>query len=60
MLAIAFSLLPVIAFLCALHAIDTYKLLTLRRILIAIAAGIGAALLTMPLENGLAPSPRNC
>src|SRR5258708_25933521 len=50
MLAVALSLLPVVAFLCALHAIDTYKLLTLRRILIAIAAGIGAALLTLPVN----------
>jgi RsiW-degrading membrane proteinase PrsW (M82 family) len=53
MLAIALSLLPVIAFLCALHALDTYKLLTLRRILIAIAAGIGAALLTFPVNTFL-------
>src|SRR5260370_42286648 len=50
-LAIALSLFPVIAFLCALHALDTYKLLTLRRILIAIAAGIGAALLTWPINT---------
>src|SRR5258708_21368594 len=50
MLAVALSLLPVVAFLCALHAIDTYKLLTLRRILIAIAAGIGAVLLTLPVN----------
>src|SRR5216684_5990946 len=53
MLAVALSILPVIAFLCALHALDTYKLLTLRRILIAIAAGIGAALLTLPLNTFL-------
>src|SRR5258708_20067917 len=53
MLAVALSILPVIAFLCALHAIDTYKLLTLRRILIAIAAGIGAALLTLPINSFL-------
>lgn len=50
-LALALSLLPVIAFLCALHALDTYKLLTFRRILIAIAAGIGAALFTMPINT---------
>jgi RsiW-degrading membrane proteinase PrsW (M82 family) len=50
-LAVALSLVPVIAFLCALHALDTYKLLTLRRILIAIVAGIGAALLTLPINT---------
>ncbi len=50
-LALTLSLLPVIVFLCALHALDTYKLLTFRRILIAIAAGIGAALLTLPLNT---------
>ena len=49
-LAVSLSLLPVIAFLCTLHALDTYKLLTLRRILTAIAAGIGAALLTLPVN----------
>jgi RsiW-degrading membrane proteinase PrsW (M82 family) len=51
LLAGALSLLPVIAFLCALHALDTYKLLTLRRVLVAIAAGIGAALLTVPINT---------
>src|SRR5260370_4378032 len=50
MLAVALSIVPVIAFLCALHSIDTYKLLTLRRILIAIAAVIGAARLTLPVN----------
>ena len=44
-LAIVFSLAPVVAFLGALHALDTYKLISLRKILAPIAAGSVAALL---------------
>ena len=50
-LAIVLSLVPVVAFLCALHALDTYKLLALRKILIAIAAGSGAALAALPANT---------
>ncbi len=50
-LAIALSLVPVVAFLCALRALDTYKLLALGRILTAVAAGIGAALLALPVNT---------
>lgn len=52
-LAIALSLTPVVAFLCALHALDTYKLLSLRRILAAIAAGSAAALTALPINTFL-------
>lgn len=52
-LAIAFSLVPVVAFLCALRTLDTYKLLALRRILTAIVAGSGAALAALPVNTFL-------
>jgi len=38
------SLLPVLVFLFALELIDTYKLLTLRRVLTSVAVGCGVAL----------------
>jgi RsiW-degrading membrane proteinase PrsW (M82 family) len=50
-LAIVLSLVPVVAFLCALRTLDTYKLLTLRRILTAVAAGSGAALAALPVNT---------
>jgi RsiW-degrading membrane proteinase PrsW (M82 family) len=50
-LAILLSLVPVVAFLFALRALDTYKLLALGRILTAVAAGIGAALIALPLNT---------
>jgi RsiW-degrading membrane proteinase PrsW (M82 family) len=54
-LAILLSLVPVVAFLFALRALDTYKLLALGRILTAVAAGIGAALLALPANTLLYP-----
>src|SRR5437667_12705187 len=50
-LAIVLSLVPVVAFLCVLHALDTYKLLAFRKILIAIAAGSSAALAALPANT---------
>jgi protease PrsW len=42
-LAVVLSLVPVVAFLCALRALDTYKLLPLGRILTSVGVGSGAA-----------------
>jgi len=50
-LAIVFSLVPVVAFLCALHALDTFKLLPLRKTLYPIVAGSAAALLAYPVNT---------
>jgi protease PrsW len=50
-LATILSLVPVVAFLCALRTLDTYKLLALRRILVAIAAGCGAAIVAFFANN---------
>jgi len=50
-LAVVLSLVPVIAFLGALRTLDTYKLVTLRRIFTAIAAGCGAALVALPINT---------
>jgi len=50
-LAIVLSLVPVVAFLWALRALDTYKLLALGRILTAVAAGTLAALLAFPANT---------
>ncbi len=50
-LAIILSLVPVVAFLCALRTLDTYKLLALRRILTAIVAGSGAAIAALPVNT---------
>ncbi len=45
------SLVPVIAFLISLNALDTYRLLTLRSIVSAIAAGCAAAAISYPLNS---------
>jgi RsiW-degrading membrane proteinase PrsW (M82 family) len=50
-LATVLSLVPVVAFLCALRTLDTYKLLALRRILTAIVAGSGAAVAALPVNS---------
>lgn len=42
--AFAVSVLPVFLFLCALVLVDSYKLISLRAILFAVAAGVAAAL----------------
>jgi RsiW-degrading membrane proteinase PrsW (M82 family) len=42
--ALLLSLAPVVAFLLGLHALDTYRLLTFRRVLIAVLYGGAAAL----------------
>jgi protease PrsW len=55
-LAIILSLVPVVAFLCALRLLDTYKLLSLRRILIAIMAGSAAAVVAFFANNLLVAS----
>jgi len=46
-LATILSLVPVVAFLAALLLLDSYKLLSLQRILVALAAGIAAALVAL-------------
>jgi RsiW-degrading membrane proteinase PrsW (M82 family) len=52
-LAIILSLVPVVAFLCALRTLDTYKLLSFRRIVIAIFAGSCTALAAFPINTFL-------
>src|SRR5262245_17284992 len=44
--ALLLSLVPVIAFLVALRALDTYRLLSLKRVMMAVAAGAVAAMLS--------------
>ncbi len=50
-LAASLSFIPVVAFLFGLNALDTYKLLTFRRVLLAVAAGCVAALFCYPLNT---------
>ena len=49
--ALPLSLAPVIAFLLGLIALDTYRLLTLRRVVGAVAAGCLAALVCYPINS---------
>jgi len=47
------SLLPVLIFLFALELIDTYKLLTLRRVLRTVAVGCGVAIICYALNTAI-------
>ncbi len=47
------SLLPVLIFLFALELIDTYKLLTLRRVLVSVAVGCGVAIVCYALNTAV-------
>ncbi|HTR38818.1 MAG TPA: PrsW family glutamic-type intramembrane protease [Bryobacteraceae bacterium] len=47
------SLLPVLIFLFALELIDTYKLLTLRRVLVSVAVGCGVAVVCYALNTAV-------
>lgn len=49
----ALGLLPVLLFLFGLELIDTYKLLTLRRVLRSVAAGAGGALICYGLNTAV-------
>ncbi len=54
------ALVPVFGFLGLLHFLDTYRLLSFRRILLAIGVGIGVALVSWVVNagaSGLTPSP---
>ncbi len=51
MAALLLSLAPVIAFLLGLNALDTYRLLTVRRVVVAVAIGGGAALVCYPINT---------
>jgi protease PrsW len=46
------SLLPVILFLGGLVYLDSYKLVTFRSVLVAVAAGVGAALIAFGIAKG--------
>ena len=54
--ALAVSVLPVFLFLGALVLLDSYKLIVLRAILIAVAAGVGAALAGYAVNVSLRPA----
>ena len=49
----SFSALPVLLFLFALELIDTYKLLTLGRVLRSVAVGCAAAAICYGLNTGI-------
>ncbi len=49
----ALGLLPVLLFLFALELIDTYKLLTLRRVLYSVAVGAGVAVVCYGLNSAV-------
>lgn len=51
---LAFGLLPVICFLLALIALDSYKLVSLRRVLSLLALGGVAAVVSLPFNRALA------
>ena len=53
--ALAVSVLPVFLFLLALVLIDSYKLITLQAILLAVAAGVAAALASYAVIVSLRP-----
>lgn len=54
--AIAISVLPVFLFLGALVLIDSYKLVGLRAVLLSVAAGIGAGLVSYGINVWLRPA----
>jgi RsiW-degrading membrane proteinase PrsW (M82 family) len=56
LLAIAIGVLPVFLFLGALLVIDSYKLVTLRAVLLSVAAGAGAALASYALNVVIRPA----
>lgn len=56
LVAIVVSVLPVFLFLGALVLIDSYKLVALRAVLLAVAAGVVAALVSYGVNVWLAPS----
>ncbi|HET7745662.1 MAG TPA: PrsW family glutamic-type intramembrane protease [Vicinamibacteria bacterium] len=53
MLSVALALLPVVSFLLALFFLDSFKLLTTRAVLLAVAAGGAAALLVQGLHGAV-------
>jgi RsiW-degrading membrane proteinase PrsW (M82 family) len=55
LLSLAVSVLPVFLLLVALVLIDSYKLVALRAVLLAVGAGIGAAVLSYLVNTWLAP-----
>lgn len=56
LLALAVSVLPVFLFLGALVVIDSYKLVALRAVLLAVAAGVVAAAVSYSVNIWLAPT----
>ena len=54
--AIAVSILPIFLFLGALVLIDSYKLVSLRAVLLAVTAGLGAALASYAITVWLRPA----
>jgi RsiW-degrading membrane proteinase PrsW (M82 family) len=54
--AIAVSVLPIFLFLCALVLIDSYKLVGLHALLLAVTAGLGAALASFGVTVWLRPT----
>lgn len=56
LVALAVSVLPVFLFLGALVLIDSYKLVALRAVLVAVAAGVGAGLLSYWVNISLRPA----
>ena len=55
LLSLAVSVLPVFLLLVALVLIDSYKLVALRAVLLAVGAGVGAAVLSYLVNTWLAP-----
>lgn len=51
LVALLLSLAPVIAFLLGLVALDTYRLLTVKRVIAAVLMGCGAAFVCYPLNT---------
>ena len=53
LIQVALSTLPVLVFLSALELIDTYKLVTLRRVIRSIAIGAGVAIVCYGVNTSL-------
>jgi RsiW-degrading membrane proteinase PrsW (M82 family) len=53
LIQVALSILPVLLFLAALELIDTYKLVTLRRVIRSIAIGAGVAIVCYSVNTSL-------
>jgi len=49
--ALLMSLAPVIVFLLALHALDTYRLLSVKRVVVAVVIGCVAAVVCYPINT---------